>query len=222
MWATSRTKRGTQRLKIAAAGLLGFDGLEQRLEVAFAESPASFSLNDLVKQRRTILHRFGKDLKEVPLLIAVDKDSEIADGIEILRDLADTRRQHVVIDIRNAQELDSLGAQFQNGRNHVLGLQRNVLHARSAVGLQILVDLALALAGRRLVKGKFDGVRIVGHDNRHQGAVLGRDVLVVEADEAMKSEDAAVVLGPVVHLAEFNITDHVIDAQNSHFRARNV
>ena len=98
------------RLQIAPAGLFGFDGFEQRLEVAFAEPPASFSLDDLVKQCRTILHWFGKDLKQVPLLIAIDKYPEIADGIEIFRYLSDTRRQRVVIGIRNAQELHPLAA----------------------------------------------------------------------------------------------------------------
>jgi hypothetical protein len=33
-----------------------------------------------------------------------------------------------------------------------------VLHARAAVELEVLVDLALALAGRRLVDRELDGV----------------------------------------------------------------
>jgi len=48
---------------------------------------------------------------------------------------------------------------------------------------------------------ELDRERVVGHDDGHQRAVLGGDVLVVEADVAREAEHAAVPVRPVVHPA---------------------
>ena len=90
-----------------------------------------------------------------------------------------------------------------------------MLHARAAVELQVLVDLALALPGGRLVDRKLDRVAVVGHHDAHQRAVLGVDVLVVEADEPLEAEDPRVPVGPVVHLSELDVADDVVDAQDA-------
>src|SRR5207344_1022476 len=52
-------------LQISAARLLAFDGLEKRLEVALAETPATLALDHLVKERGTVLHRTREDLQHV-------------------------------------------------------------------------------------------------------------------------------------------------------------
>ena len=58
-------------------------------------------------------------------------------------------------------------------------------------------------------------MRIVRHDDAHQRAVLGRNILVVKSDVAMESEHASVVVRPELHLAEFDISHDMIDAQNA-------
>ena len=91
-----------------------------------------------------------------------------------------------------------------------------------AVEVQVLVDLALLAARRRLVDGELDGERAVGHHDGHQGAVLGGDVLVVEADVAREAEHAAVPVRPVVHPAEFDVAHHVVDAEQPGVASRRV
>ena len=68
-------------------------------------------------------------------------------------------------------------------------------------GRTIKIDVFLylrfaALALGRLVDREFDIVLTVGHDDRHEGGVLGRDVLVVKSDVAEKSEHVAVKVAP--------------------------
>ena len=85
----------------------------------------------------------------------------------------------------------------------------------SAVEIEVLVDLALAAPRRRFVDGELDGPRIVGHHDAHQGAVLGRDVLVFEGQEPLEAEHALIPFRPVVHAAEFHVAHDVVDPQQA-------
>jgi hypothetical protein len=87
-----------------------------------------------------------------------------------------------------------------------------VLHAGAAVEVDVLLDLRLALALGGLVDRELDPARAVGHDLRHQRGVLGRDLLVGEVDHLGHPEDALVVVDPLLHVAELDVADHVVDA----------
>ena len=91
----------------------------------------------------------------------------------------------------------------------------DVLHARPAVVLQVLVDLRLPLALGRLVDRELDPPGAVLHHLRHQGRVLGADVLVVERDELLEAEHLAVELDPLVHLPFFDVADDVVDGRQA-------
>jgi hypothetical protein len=60
--------------EVAALLLLALDRLEQRLEVALAESEGAVPLNQLEENRGPVLHRFREDLQQVPVLVSVDED----------------------------------------------------------------------------------------------------------------------------------------------------
>ena len=90
---------------------------------------------------------------------------------------------------------------------------RDVLRARAAVVLQVLVDLRLALALGRLVERELHAPVAVGDDLRHQRGVLGRDVVVGEVQHLAHPEDVLVVLDPLVHVAELDVADDVVDRQ---------
>ena len=49
-------------LQISPQLLLALDGLEQSLKVPLAERPGTLALNDLKKDRGSVLYRFGEDL----------------------------------------------------------------------------------------------------------------------------------------------------------------
>ena len=81
--------------------------------------------------------------------------------------------------------------------------------------IEILLDLALLLPLGRLVDRKLDRERIVGHHDAHQRAVLGGNILVVEADEPLEAQDAAVEFRPFVHPSQLDIAYdmvHPLDA----------
>src|SRR4029077_19497847 len=81
------------------------------------------------------------------------------------------------------------------------------------VVVEELLDLALLLAGRRLVDRELDPAVAVGHDLRHQGRVLGVDDLVVVVDELGEAEDVAVEVDELVHVAELDVADAVVDLE---------
>src|SRR6266540_6079472 len=62
-------------LQIPSRGLFALDGFEQRLEITFAKTLRTFALNDLKKQRRSILDRFCEDLQQITFIIAIDENA---------------------------------------------------------------------------------------------------------------------------------------------------
>ena len=153
-----------------------------------------------------------EDLQQVALVVAVGEDAELAQVVEVLVDLADPIGQLLVVAARGDEEADAALLQRAHGGDDVGRRQRDVLHAGAAVELQVLLDLGLALALGRLVDRELDAAVAVGHHLRHQRRVLGRDVLVGEADHLGEAEDALVVADPLLHAAELDVADHVVDA----------
>ncbi len=90
-------------------------------------------------------------------------------------------------------------------------VERDVLDARAAVELQVLVDLGLLLGDGRLVDRELDLEGAVGDDLRHQRAVLGGDVVAHELLHVREAHDLVVEADPLVHLAEFDVAHAVVD-----------
>jgi hypothetical protein len=87
-----------------------------------------------------------------------------------------------------------------------------VLNAgRVVVPVEVLLDLGLPAALSGLVEGHLDDAEAAGHDLGHEGRVLGRNVLVVEVLEQLEAHHVLVPLDPVVHLAQLDVADAVID-----------
>jgi hypothetical protein len=64
------------KLQIPSRSLLAFDGLEQRLEIAFAKTLRALALNDLEKERWAIFHWLGENLQQITFVIAIDQNPE--------------------------------------------------------------------------------------------------------------------------------------------------
>src|SRR5204863_8948781 len=116
--------------------LFGFDGLEERPEVALAEAAAAVALNDLEEHGGTVLDRPREDLQEIPLVVAIDEDAELADLVHRLANLADPRGEVLVIVVRHPEELDAVGAELRQRLDDVAAVHRDVLHPRRAIEVQ--------------------------------------------------------------------------------------
>ena len=124
---------------------------------------------------------------------------------------ADPSLDLLVVGVRSLEEGDAALLQRLDGADDVLALQRDVLHARPVVELQVLLDLALPLALGRLVDRELDLPLAVRHHLGHESRVLGRDVLVREVRELREPEDARVEVDPLVHTAELDVAHNVVD-----------
>src|SRR5687768_4531161 len=63
--------------EIPSQCLFAFDRLKQCLEVPRPEALGSFPLDDLVEQRRPVLHRLREYLEEIALLVTVNENPEL-------------------------------------------------------------------------------------------------------------------------------------------------
>src|ERR671917_280498 len=81
--------------EVAAALLLALDRLEQRLEVALAEPERAVPLDELEEHRRAVLDGLGEDLQQVAVLVAVDEDPQLAQGVDVDPGLADPLAERV-------------------------------------------------------------------------------------------------------------------------------
>ena len=84
-----------------------------------------------------------------------DQDAKPLQLVHGLVDVAHTALQLRVVRMRHAQELDALITQLPHRVHNVVGRQRNMLHARSAIEIEILLDLRLLLPSAGSLIGNF-------------------------------------------------------------------
>src|SRR5947207_9557437 len=157
------TSNSSRKLEIAAECLLALDRLEERFEVSFAEAARAVALDHLEEERRPVLRRLREDLQQVALLVAVGEDPQPLEIVPVLADLTDAGLGVEVIRIRSREEVDALVLERLDCAHDVVTEECDVLHARAAEVLEVLVDLALALALGGLVDRKLDLSLPVGH-----------------------------------------------------------
>src|SRR5689334_1514382 len=128
-------------LQVAARRLLALDRLEQGLEVPLAEAPRALPFDDLVEERRPVLHRLGENLQQIAVRITVDENAEGLQLGQRLVDRSDAVLEVVVVRRRHREKLDTAIAERRHGTHDVVRRQREMLHARPTIELEILVDL---------------------------------------------------------------------------------
>src|SRR6266542_7118037 len=146
-----RARRPGPRSQVASERLFALDRLEQRLEIAFAEAACAVALYDLEEERRPVLRRLREELEQIAVLVAVDEDPQAPQVFPRLVDLAYTIECILVVRVGRVEEEHAPLAQRFHSGDDVLGSHRDVLDARAAVVVEVLLDLALALALGRLV-----------------------------------------------------------------------
>src|SRR5581483_8890382 len=199
--------------EVAAERLLALDRLEERLEVPVAEAARTVPLDHLEEERRAVLRGLGEDLQQIAVVVTVGEDPQPLQVVPALVDVADAVGRLVVVRVGRREEHHAAALQCLDCLDDVRRLDRDVLRAGAVIELEVLLDLALALALGRLVDRELDLPLAVGHHLRHQRGVLGRDVFVAEVDHLRHPEDAFVELDPVLHPAELHVSDDVIERQ---------
>src|SRR2546430_1100121 len=88
-------------LEITAQVLFAFQRLEQCFEVAGTEALGAFTLDYLVKERRSVFHRLGENLQQVSFLVPVDENAEGAQPCDVFVGVTNGGENRVVISPRN-------------------------------------------------------------------------------------------------------------------------
>src|SRR5919198_3577435 len=197
--------------EIPAQRLFSLYGFEQRLEVAVAEAARAVALDHLEEERRPVLRRLREDLEQVAVVVAVGEDAQPPQVRVGLVDLADAVADVLVVGLRRLEEENASLLQRLDRPDDVVRREGDVLDAGAAIEVEVLLDLALAPALGRLVERELDLPPAAEHDLRHEGRVLGGDVLVGEVDHLPEAHDALVEADPFVHAAELDVADDVVD-----------
>ena len=177
------------------------------------------SLDDLDEDGRAVLERLGEDLEQVAVVVVINEDLQLLQGVDVFLDLdlgvLEALAELVVVGVRNVEELGAAVAQVLDTLDDVVRAEGQVLDASRAVVVNVLFNLGLALAGGRFVHGHLDGLFPVGHDDGAQGRVLRVDLRVVHRPEAVKHEVVLVPLGHVLH-GEVGLVAHdVVDPEGA-------
>lgn len=97
--------------QVSSLCLLLLDRDKQALEVASSKSFVVSSLYDLEEQCWPVLYWFREDLKEIALIVIVDKDFVFLEDIDVFTNfdvhVREVLSQVVVVSVRNGQKLNS-------------------------------------------------------------------------------------------------------------------
>ena len=198
--------------QVAARVLFPLDRLEQRLEVALAEAERPVPFDQLEEDRGTVTQWPGEDLQQVAVLVPVDQDPALLKLLDGSTHVADPLPQLgvLVVGVRRAEELHAIGAQGVDRGKDVVGRNGEVLGPGAAVEVEVLVDLRTLLGDGRLVERELHPVVPACDDLAHQRRVVGRDVVADELRHVREAHDLVVELHPLVHVAELDIADDVV------------
>src|SRR4051794_40852284 len=148
--------------EVAAPRLLPLDRLEEGLEVAGAEALRALPLDDLEEHGRTVADVLGEQLEQVAVLVLVDEDTQLLQLVPRQLEVPEPLSYVRIVRIGDLEEPHTALAHRRHGRGDVVGAQRDVLDARAAVEVDVLLDLALLAAVGRFVDGQHD-LRAVPH-----------------------------------------------------------
>ena len=130
------------------------------------------SLNNLQEQRWPILNILGKNLQQISIFIIINQNLQLLQNLQILFDfhiaVGQILAKHIIVSIRNGQEMHAASAQIPNGLDDIVGIESDMLNASTTIILDILFDLRLSLSRCRFIDGHLDSFLIVGHHNGSQ------------------------------------------------------
>src|SRR5215208_3831754 len=153
----------TSSLQVPPCGLFPFHSLEQCFEIPLAEALGSLALDDLVEERRAVLHRLAEDLEQVAFIIPIDQDAELSQRGKVFIDAANSIEDGVIIRAGNLKELHPPVTQRGHRLYDVVGGDSQMLDPGSTIEVEVLVDLRLLTTLGRLIDGELDPVVAAGY-----------------------------------------------------------
>jgi hypothetical protein len=200
--------------------LLPLNRLKQTLEVPRAKPIKVIPLDNLNEHRRPIHQMLREQLQQVPTLIKINQDVQAFQHFKVLIErharLLQPHLHAIVVRLRHLDKLNTSRLQIRNIAHDIVCSERNVLHTRSTIKVNILFYLRLLLALGGLVDGHLDDVVGRAHDDGLERRVLCADVLIVDTPEAMESQHVLVVVADVLHFVPVLVAYAVVDGVELH------
>src|SRR5689334_22456065 len=140
------TLRSCVLLENAAAHLVELDALEQRLEIALAETLVALALDDLEEDRSD--HILREDLQQQALSLrwrAIHQDAALLELRDALLMAFDALRQQLVIGVGRVLEGNAARRDDVHRFVNIRSAERDVLDALTLILAQELLDLALVV-----------------------------------------------------------------------------
>ena len=165
----------------ASANLIEFDGFEQCLEIAFAETLVSLALDYFEEDGADHVGR--EDLQQDTLVAgtaAVDENSPAAQLLDIFVMSGHTRIDAFVIGLGRVLERHTASAQHVDGAVDLVSGERDVLNSFAAVFTQVFLDLRFVVL--RFVDGDADLATGAGERARDEPGLLAFDVESLRAN----------------------------------------
>ena len=102
-------------------------------------------LDDLNEDGGPVLEGLGEDLQQVPVVVVVDEDPQLLEGVDVLLDLHRRRLQPLaqlsVVGVRDVEELGAPVSKVLDALDDVVRPEGNVLHSGCPVVVDVLLDL---------------------------------------------------------------------------------
>src|ERR1700754_4793619 len=105
-----------------------------------------------------------------------------------------------MVRVGHGDKLNASTLQARNVSNDILRSQCNVLHTRSVVEVNVLLDLAFPDSFGWFVNRHFDGLIGRSHYDALEGRVVSTNIFVVDRPEAVETQRLLVVVASSVHL----------------------
>jgi hypothetical protein len=161
-----------------------------------------------------------EQLQQVPALIEINQDVQTLEHLKVLIErhtrLLQPHLHAIVVRLRHLDKLHTSCLQIRNVAHDIVCSERNMLHTRSTIEVNILFYLRLLLALGGLVDRHLDNVVGRAHNNGLERRVLGANILVVDAPEAMEAQHVLVVVADVLHFVPVLVAHAVVNGVELH------
>lgn len=146
-------------------------------------------LDDFDEESGSVGHHFSENLEDVSVVVEVNQNLKFAQHLEVLVHFGLGVRQlgldEVVLAVGDVQEFESTLLEVGDFVDDVPRAQCDVLHARAALLVDLLLDLGHALAFRRFIDRHFDSFVEVADHGALQRRKFSLDLIVVHTPETV-------------------------------------
>ena len=102
-------------------------------------------LDDLYEDGGSVLHGLGEDLQQVAVVVVVDENPQLLEGVDVLLDLdlgvLEPLAQLAVVGVGDVEELGASVPEVLDALDDVVRPESNVLDTGGAVVIDVFLDL---------------------------------------------------------------------------------